>query len=123
MNRKIPEITTLPENMEAETAESRASSLHDALGVELYQIRLLQLHADEFDSVISCSLEKVSLLNPGSYTALSYCWGDPDITVEVLVNGQSINVTVNLEAALRRLRAMGISRVWVDALCINQSDS
>jgi hypothetical protein len=31
-------------------------------------------------------------------------------------------VTANLEAAFRRLRSKGYSRLWVDAICINQED-
>lgn len=34
-----------------------------------------------------------------------------------------VNVTSNLENSLRHIRGRGISRgLWVDALCINQSD-
>jgi len=31
-------------------------------------------------------------------------------------------VTVNLEAALRQLKDKHITRIWVDAVCINQDD-
>jgi hypothetical protein len=39
------------------------------------------------------------------------------------MNGFEIPVTLNLHAALRRLRAQGTELVWVDFLCINQEDS
>jgi hypothetical protein len=48
--------------------------------------------------------------------------GRSSITAPISVNGHPFDITVNLEAALRQLRAKGINRVWVDALCINQAD-
>jgi hypothetical protein len=62
----------------------------------------------------------------GDYVALSYTWGDPTKTKEIFVNGKSVQVTVNLEHALRILRnklpmRVGV-RLWVDALCVNQAD-
>jgi hypothetical protein len=38
------------------------------------------------------------------YEALSYVWGDPNITNPVILFGQPYQVTVNIDAALRRLR-------------------
>ncbi len=62
----------------------------------------------------------------GDYVALSYVWGDPQATEEIFLNDASIYVTHNLEAALRQLRSCHRIRqgfkVWVDAICINQSD-
>ena len=62
----------------------------------------------------------------GDYVALSYCWGDSRVTREIIVNGCSVNVTVNLEAALRQLRNSHFIKqgfkLWVDAICIDQSN-
>ncbi|CZR53647.1 uncharacterized protein PAC_03527 [Phialocephala subalpina] len=58
--------------------------------------------------------ERASLINPPEFCALSYCWGDPKITTGV-INGIPVQVTINLESALRHLRANGISVLWVDA--------
>jgi hypothetical protein len=63
----------------------------------------------------------------GDYVALSYTWGDPKETREIFVNGKSVQVTVNLEAALRVLRGKAPVKaglkLWIDALCINQEDN
>ncbi|OJD30264.1 heterokaryon incompatibility protein [Diplodia corticola] len=40
----------------------------------------------------------------GDYAALSYVWGDPTRTAPIVVNGAVVQVTKNLEAALRELR-------------------
>ncbi|MCJ1368622.1 hypothetical protein MMC16_007766 [Acarospora aff. strigata] len=62
----------------------------------------------------------------GDFVALSYTWGDRVASRPVIVNGVVVEVTENLEAALRRLSTMsdyveGL-KLWVDALCINQND-
>jgi hypothetical protein len=62
----------------------------------------------------------------GEYVALSYVWGNPNKTREIFINEKSVQVTENLESALRILRdklpmRLGV-RLWADALCINQND-
>ena len=65
------------------------------------EIRLLALHAGRAPDPIVCSLKAVVLDERPVYEALSYTWGDPDITKEICVNGTQFDVTVNLENALR----------------------
>ncbi|KAK0668933.1 heterokaryon incompatibility protein-domain-containing protein [Cercophora samala] len=58
------------------------------------------------------------------YAALSYVWGNPNDTLPITLDGQPFQVTENLFTALDRLLAMGYSDcIWIDAICINQSDS
>jgi hypothetical protein len=70
------------------------------------------------------------------FVALSYTWGNPDHTEELLLDSQPVQKTVNLIAGLRRLRALlgdpsrarGIfgdssKLFWIDALSINQADN
>ncbi|KAH9205973.1 heterokaryon incompatibility, partial [Leptodontidium sp. 2 PMI_412] len=72
---------------------------------------------------VSCTLSHVSLEAAPAYTALSYNWGDTAQRVGILVNGATIMVTLNLEAALRHLRLQDKPlTLWVDFLCIDQSD-
>jgi len=69
---------------------------------------------------------------PPSFVALSYVWGDPTDTTPITINGAFFRVTRNLHRALRQLREcmtdsavqelMGWPYLWVDAICINQSD-
>ena len=70
---------------------------------------------------IICTLEVERLgLNP-QYEALSYCWGDPEVTEEIIVNSCPLQVTTNLASALRVLSKNGTGRkLWIDAICIDQ---
>ncbi|PMD46045.1 HET-domain-containing protein [Hyaloscypha variabilis F] len=95
------------------------------------QIRLLtllpprQLSPENLDQPaisISTSLEAVNWKDKPPYVALSYTWGDPTLLKTVLVNGQTLEITVNLHEALRQLQTDQPVRLWVDAICINQKD-
>ncbi|KAI0868329.1 HET-domain-containing protein [Hypoxylon argillaceum] len=58
------------------------------------------------------------------YEALSYVWGDLSDPEHIFMDGGvPLPVTKNLYAALRSLRLPRSGRkLWIDALCINQSD-
>jgi hypothetical protein len=62
----------------------------------------------------------------GDFMALSYTWGDPSITREIVVNGVSLQVTENVDACLKVFRDKPYIKngwkLWIDALCINQKD-
>lgn len=67
---------------------------------------------------------------PLDYNALSWCWRastGADTSLEVMhliCNGSNYKfmVSPNLAAALRVLIAMGVTMIWIDWICINQSD-
>lgn len=58
------------------------------------------------------------------YVALSYTWGQPNFSENLLLDENGIlSITPNLAAALRRFRYSSALRwIWVDAICINQLD-
>jgi len=96
---------------------------YTALNSDVSEIRLLTILPDEAGSTpVHCTLDHASLINPPQYVALSYCWGDVNVSEEIIINGYSTQVSANLESALRHLRAKGYARLWVDAICINQPD-
>lgn len=100
------------------------SALYKPLDPSRREIRLITLAGGQFSDDIRCSLSTVSLDNEPVYEALSYVWGDPDVTLPITLQGGLHQITTNLEAALRHLRYRGRPRVlWVDAVCINQKDA
>lgn len=88
-------------------------------------IRLVSLHPGTWDAPLRLTISHEPLLSPHlrPYTALSYCWGDPKITKPISLDGIAYPATVNLESALRHLRdAQAEKLMWIDALCVNQTD-
>jgi hypothetical protein len=84
--------------------------------------RLLILLPGNFKDDLQCLLEHVEVLENRDYVALSYFWGPPSGNTISCVGG-TIPITHNLDAALRRLRhPKKTQHLWVDAICINQSD-
>lgn len=82
-------------------------------------------------SLVQCELSIHSLDKavPPSYTALSYVWGpEPTDTTSneantLVLNGEAIPARENLLHALRSFQRRGdVGHLWVDAVCINQSD-
>jgi hypothetical protein len=65
-----------------------------------------------------------------TYHALSYTWGNPsEGSEEILVNGKPVRIVVKVCKALHALRyepsllEPGKERcLWIDGLCINQTD-
>ncbi|RDW66316.1 hypothetical protein BP6252_09951 [Coleophoma cylindrospora] len=86
-------------------------------------IRVLILEPDSDGAEIRCSLTHENLHNDVEYKALSYEWGSPKDSKMIKLNGESVSVTNNLWWALWHLRKhRRITRLWIDALCINQKD-
>ncbi|KAH6865669.1 heterokaryon incompatibility protein-domain-containing protein, partial [Alternaria rosae] len=88
--------------------------------------RLLRLSPGDFSDELHVELEQVLLDGTFNYEALSYVWGSTDHLVSILVGPSreyTISVTQNLATALQHLRNANESRVlWVDAVCIDQSN-
>jgi hypothetical protein len=94
------------------------------LQADIAEIRLLTLLPGSMEDVVTCTVSIVSLLDLPSYEALSYVWGDESIRAPIMVNGAETTVTTNLESALRYIRLEDKDRViWIDALCIDQSNT
>ena len=95
-------------------------------------IRLLEiLPATEDNDAgdVSCLLRTVALETKEPYAALSYRWDRTTDSEPISINGTERGVGENLASALRQIRAKVFRApstlpilIWIDALCINQSD-
>jgi hypothetical protein len=95
-------------------------------------IRLLLLQPGTGDETISGKL--IHNVSPRSedndfakpslyYEALSYVWGPPPESREILVDGKRFAIRENLWMALNHLRKKDKEvTLWTDAICINQDD-
>ncbi|KAK1827213.1 HET-domain-containing protein [Podospora conica] len=88
--------------------------------------RLVDLEPGPRDSPLRCTISSHPLSDAPKYEALSYAWGDAnDVAnhVEISLNGHPFGITPELEKALLQLRnAQSPRTMWIDWICINQSD-
>lgn len=112
-------------------------AIYTSLNPDLREIRLLRvlpyfpLHRPGSPSCVHCELSVHSLDKSDtlSYTALSYVWGpEPTLTTAneddtLVLGGKPIPARENLLHALRSFQKRNDEGyIWVDAVCINQSD-
>ncbi|KAI0020070.1 heterokaryon incompatibility protein-domain-containing protein [Xylariomycetidae sp. FL0641] len=121
---------------DAESVSSQTSSVSTAslrygiLAERNYEYK--ELRAEEFRvltilpqsrGAIECQIRHEQLPDPVAYCAISYAWGDPDDKTSIRIGTVDVPVTVSLHDALFALRREDRPvTVWVDALCIDQSN-
>jgi hypothetical protein len=90
-------------------------------------IRLLSIHPGSPESDLEASLStfEIQASHPWpSYEALSYAWDSAELSRVIICNNVLLRLTQNLHDALRHLRRSDIPRnLWVDAICIDQTDN
>lgn len=114
-----------------------SSTFYRTLDPAADEIRLLEVHPGPFDEPIYCSLVRCSLSQVvrKPFEALSYCWGNATERTFIWLcdssdGGQGpprqFSLAQSAESAIRRFRhgnvRNGKRTLWVDAICINQSD-
>ena len=86
-------------------------------------IRLFHLAPGTLHEPIIGSLDVVDLENKPDYECVSYTWGDASNEEAIFVDSEKVLIRRHLWEALRRMRLSAQPRVlWIDALCISQSD-
>jgi hypothetical protein len=86
-------------------------------------IRLVELLPGRYSDVVQMNLHTKNLGDKPNYEALSYAWGTTPSSNRAIINGCPVPVRESLDLGLRRLRLADQPRMlWIDALCINQSD-
>lgn len=88
-------------------------------------LRLIDLEWSEGDESPHVTLSTSPMASHPSFEALSYAWGDPEITSPILCNGGTLHLSWNLNAALHRIISPGEmkKKLWIDQICINQNDN
>ncbi|KAF2663354.1 HET-domain-containing protein [Microthyrium microscopicum] len=84
-----------------------------------------QLRGDSSQSSASTSNEDFPEASPDiDFTALSYVWGSEDDKMKIVLNGAIFEITQNLHVAIILLRSEILKQpIWIDAICINQTNS
>ena len=87
------------------------------------EIRLIQLSPPQQGDEFQCSLVYKYLDSENAYNALSYVWGDPSDKRQIICDGKTCLINVNLFYALSRMRSTRADvLLWADALCIDQAN-
>lgn len=88
------------------------------------QIRLFTLFPGDLKDDLKGLIWTTAIERSGSYVTLSYVWGSPEQNTHLLRTVSGIlSITDSLRSALIRLRRTREPLVlWVDAICINQTD-
>ncbi|KAF3037154.1 hypothetical protein E8E11_005557 [Didymella keratinophila] len=118
------DIFSTPENNEFYAAYN-----YEQLDPSKREIRLLRILPDRGDGTVRCDLLIKAPLDSATntYSALSYCAGDPKRTRCIVVNGRKFRAFANLAHALAEARFFWKKThgarelfLWVDQICIDQ---
>jgi hypothetical protein len=130
--RAVPEMLTVPEVGRIVKAwHQQCAEEHDTCSVSGDKIlpdRVLDVGT--IDKPLLKLAEVAEDEQRGDYIALSYCWGPHGQTRTLKENYDAFKQQVDEEAlpttirdAIMVTRALGISYLWIDALCIVQDDA
>lgn len=124
----VPDIQLPPVRVEDSQSDrspqASVTSFYPELGAN-YDTRIITIKPEEDDwARIECSSEAVALHDDQvTFDALSYSWGENKLSHSIRLNGHEMRVRQTLYEALRALRARRITKIWIDALSINQDDN
>lgn len=92
--------------------------------VKSSDFRLVRLFPGQSQSPIVCHVLRFALEEHPRYEAVSYTWGNQESPKQIFTQSGSLSVTPSCHAALSDLRYSEEDRyLWIDAVCINQSDN
>lgn len=118
---QYPSLDTAKPGMPIRLLHLQPGQFSDPIRIELLNT---QVPVEDKNKIYR--LVEANTSNWDSYEALSYAWGStenqkPIFVIDAADNANMIEVTENLDIALRHLRRPAESRtLWIDAVCIDQ---
>ncbi len=86
-------------------------------------IRLFTIHPRKKEKTITAIMLQADIRSRTCYEGLSYTWDNVAKSAPILVNGHTIGMQLNLWKFVVQLwRRYTRKTIWVDAVCINQTD-
>lgn len=113
-------------DIESQSSMNRSTYQYQPLHQPL-DIRLLYLQPGGGNYPLRCFIKHVNLNEAKSYSAISYVWGDPKTSAELLIGNEcTLRITPSLSQALGDIRGKYCQTreqaLWADGVCINQED-
>jgi hypothetical protein len=102
-----------------------SSFVYQKLDPTRKETRLVLIRPGRNEDDVRCEVQTISLLARPlpTYETISYVWGDAKRHGAVHIGNQKLSVPWSTEVVLRRMRRTEIERpVWIDSLCIDQTD-
>jgi hypothetical protein len=95
---------------------------HQPLDTSIDEIRLLKLRKEK-DGPVHCEIEVFPLERAPEYVALSYRWGPPSPSHDLLIGNKALKIRDILNSCLLELREELDTWLWIDQICIAQVDT
>ncbi|PVH93608.1 HET-domain-containing protein, partial [Periconia macrospinosa] len=125
MEQPAPSTEYQPPLPPRETDESLTYN-HEPLNPNKREIRLLEVLPGNDGDTIQCHLRVVNFADHPVYTALSYTWSNGNRSIHhIWIDGKMLQFGNNLWLFLqefRKRKATDGVLLWVDAICIEQSN-
>lgn len=100
----------------------RRSFVHPPLNLTSRQIRLIKVLPSPENETIRCQMSVAELVED-RHVVLSYVWGTDEPSHKIEIDGQSFFVRGNLFSFLQQACRQHTKKLlWIDAICINQSN-
>lgn len=105
--------------------EERDMFQYEQLQPRSKEIRLLEMLPGEETDIVRCNLRTFNLCTMPAYVALSYTWIRDGKYQHIECNKQQLRISKSLGRFLKQFRTAksgDIEFLWIDAICINQTD-
>ncbi|KAH8588443.1 heterokaryon incompatibility protein-domain-containing protein [Bisporella sp. PMI_857] len=123
VNRLYQKLVVEPHRQKDLELAKRNANAYSTLSPDDGSIRLVELLPGAGNDPILANTQ-YGKITSSKYEALSYAWGDPQLSASMSLDSRSFAITENLHLALTHLRLLDRPRMlWVDAICINQADN
>ncbi|CAK4034204.1 Hypothetical predicted protein [Lecanosticta acicola] len=104
---------------------SHHKHIYSPLQWEQHDIRILVLKAGKWQMPLKGDLlqRPLAWAEKTGFETISYCWGEPNDQGTININGYPLGIPNSAIEALRQFRYEDKDRLlWIDSICLNQSD-
>jgi hypothetical protein len=109
-------------NAHLDSPAEPATYKHQPLDKSVDEIRLLKLHKDK-EGPVHCEVKVFPLDSAPEYIALSYRWGPPLPLHNLFIGDKALKIRDILNSCLLELREDVDTWLWIDQICIAQTDT